>query len=116
MWANATLDPKATVLRQNCWQYMRCGREPGGARVADLGVCPASVDVSANRLNEGTNGGRICWAISGTFCGGKVQGTFAQKQLSCMTCEFFGKVKAEGKTTGQFLLLKPGQTYHAGGT
>ncbi len=99
------------MLRQDCWQFKKCGREPGGAKVADLGVCPATVDASANGLNGGHNGGRICWAITGTFCGEKVQGTFAQKQLSCVACDFFIKVKAEENSVGQFKLLKPGQTY-----
>ena len=26
----------------NCWEVKKCGREPGGAKVAELGVCPAS--------------------------------------------------------------------------
>jgi len=46
------------------------------AKVAELGVCPAVVDTSSNGLNGGKNGGRMCWAITGTFCGGQVQGSF----------------------------------------
>jgi hypothetical protein len=42
--------------------------------------------------------------VTGTFCGGKVQGAFAQKQVSCMGCDFFKKVKEEG--AGQFKLMK----------
>ncbi len=33
--------------------------------------------------------------MTGTFCGGKVQGSFAQKQKSCMECDFFKLVKGE---------------------
>lgn len=79
----------------NCWDFKKCGRQPGGSRVADLGVCPASTDGKANGLNGGRNGGRICWALTGTLCGGKVQGTFAQKLASCMDCEFHRLVQAE---------------------
>ena len=88
----------------NCWEFMKCGREPGGKKTVELGVCPASVDSEASGMNGGRQGGRICWAISGTFCGGLVQGTYAEKQVSCMCCDFFKLVKfEEGKT---FKLLK----------
>ncbi|MHB1184709.1 MAG: ATP-binding protein [Desulfobulbia bacterium] len=30
-----------------------------------------------------------CWTIAGTRCNGKVQGKFAQKINTCMTCEFY---------------------------
>ncbi|MCL4435341.1 MAG: hypothetical protein M1503_05640 [Thaumarchaeota archaeon] len=96
---------------QNCWEYKKCGRQPGGQKVPEMGVCPAALDAESNGLNGGRKGGRICWAVTGTFCGGKVQGTFAKKQLSCMSCEFYKVVKQEqGK---EFKLLKPGQKYTA---
>jgi len=97
------------MAKQNCWEAKKCGREPGGKKVAELGVCPAATDTSADGLNGGKNAGRICWAVTGTFCGGKVQGTFAQKQLSCLVCDFFLKTKEEEATN--FRLLKPGQEY-----
>jgi len=74
---------------------MKCGREPGGKKVAQLGVCPAAVEIKVDGINGGKNGGRACWAIAGTFCGGKVQGTFAQKYFSCKECSFWGKVSQE---------------------
>ena len=74
---------------------MQCGREPGGANAADLGVCPAAVDNSFDGINRGRNAGRFCWAVAGTFCGGKVQGSFAEKRSSCLSCEFFHKVRTE---------------------
>jgi hypothetical protein len=80
---------------KNCWEVKNCGRETGGAKAAELGVCPAETEVSANDVNKGINGGRICWAVTGTLCGGKVQGTFAEKQLSCLSCDFFKQVKSE---------------------
>jgi len=63
-------------------------------KVAELGVCPAP-KASMTALNRGTRGGRICWAIAGTLCGGKTQGTFAQKAAGCITCEFYRTVKRE---------------------
>ncbi len=81
--------------KQNCWEVMKCGRGPGGARVAELGSCPAATEVSGNGLNHGKSGGRICWSVAGTLCGGQVQGTFAEKRVSCLTCDFFKQVKDE---------------------
>ena len=82
-------------MSMNCWDFKQCGRQPGGSRVSDLGVCPASTDVKADGLNGGRNGGRICWALTGTLCGGKVQGTFAHKLANCMDCEFYRLVQTE---------------------
>ncbi|MBU0674939.1 MAG: hypothetical protein KJ950_09880 [Proteobacteria bacterium] len=76
----------------NCWEFKKCGREPGGARVEEYGVCPAAIEDKANGINNGEMGGRICWAVSGTFCRGKVQGIFAAQITSCATCAFFNLV------------------------
>ena len=83
------------MATQNCWDFKKCGREQGGANVASLGVCPASKETRANGLNRGTNGGRACWAIGGTLCGGKVQGSFASKLGNCSKCEFYQMVANE---------------------
>lgn len=100
------------MAKLNCWDIRKCGREPGGTNNADLGICPASEDTSCDGLNGGNNAGRICWAIAGTFCDGKVQGDFAQKSVSCMSCEIFKQVNVE-EGTENFVLLKPGQVYHS---
>ena len=66
---------------KNCWEFKQCGRESGGAKVAELGECIAS-----------TQGlGHSCWAIAGTLCGGTVQGSVAQKERNCMGCEVYGR-------------------------
>lgn len=79
----------------NCWEYKKCGREPGGEKIAKMGVCPAAVEEAAEGIHNGTNGGRSCWALVGTFCGGKVQGSFASKLSGCLDCEFYNTVKNE---------------------
>ena len=84
--------------RLNCWEYMKCGREPGGTKVDEFGICPAAADLSFDGINSGICGGRICWAVAGTFCDGKVQGTFAEKRESCMSCSFYKTVQEEEKT------------------
>lgn len=86
-----------TDTNLNCWEFMQCGREPGGIQAARLGICPAAADTSYHGLNAGRNAGRICWAVAGTCCDGKVQGTFAEKRNSCVDCEFFRKVQREQK-------------------
>lgn len=91
------------MAKQNCWELKKCGRQSGGAKANELGVCPAAQNTATHGLNGGINGGRICWAVVGTLCGGKVQGAFADKQLSCMACEFYKKVKSE--EAGDFMLL-----------
>ncbi len=83
------------MMKQNCWEVKRCGREPGGAKTAELGVCPVPADNSLNGAHGGKNAGRACWVIAGTLCGGKVQGTFANKLHNCWRCEFMNQVKKE---------------------
>jgi two-component system NtrC family sensor kinase len=64
------------LARVPCWEYMQCGRD-----VNSEVKCPAY-----------PNFGRACWVVAGTFCEGKVQGTFAQKYEDCRKCEFYKKV------------------------
>ena len=98
------------MSKLNCWEIKKCGRQAGGKKTGDFGICPAASDSTVDGVNSGKNGGRICWAIAGTFCGGKVQGDFAQKSVSCMSCEVFKNIKSE-EGLENFVLLKPGQVY-----
>ena len=64
------------LLKTPCWEFMKCGRD------VDKEIkCPAY-----------PNFGRTCWVVAGTFCEGKVQGTFAQKCEDCRKCDFYKKV------------------------
>ena len=76
----------------NCWEFMKCGRELGGDKVNELGTCRAASDKRFNEINSGVNGGRICWAITGTFCGGEIQGTFAKKLGCCTKCNYYKSI------------------------
>jgi tRNA A-37 threonylcarbamoyl transferase component Bud32 len=80
---------------QNCWEYMKCGRQPEGDKVAELGICCAATDTSYEGINSGKCGGRICWAVAGTFCGGRAQGSFADKRGTCLNCDFYKMVQEE---------------------
>ena len=86
------------MAKVNCWQFKKCGRQPSGEKTDELGVCPAAIEGAADGINSGVEGGRSCWALAGTLCGGKVQGTFATKLANCMQCEFYKLVlQEEGK-------------------
>jgi signal transduction histidine kinase len=62
-----------------CWEFLKCGAEK--TEGSALTKCSAYPDY-----------GRICWAIAGTFCGGKVSGAIAQKIGDCRKCEFYKRV------------------------
>ena len=84
------------IMKTNCWEFKKCGREPNGVNVNELGVCPSATEKSLDGVHGGVNAGRTCWAVAGTMCGGKVQGTFARKYNSCIIkCDFYKTVKKE---------------------
>ncbi len=83
------------MAKLNCWEVKHCGREQGGAKSRELGVCPAASEMRVNGVHGGMRGGRACWAVAGTMCGGVVQGTFASKVLNCQQCDFYAQVRAE---------------------
>ncbi len=79
----------------NCWEYKKCGREPGGNRADKDGVCPAAAKKTFDTFNHGINGGRACWLVAGTFCDDLASGTFAEKIDTCRNCDFYKKIQAE---------------------
>ena len=82
----------------HCWEIKKCGRERGGSKVAEFGECPAS------QLRMGHS----CWALVGTLCGGKVQGTFAEKEKNCVACEVYQQYsRANGLDKDQLLIECP---------
>lgn len=81
--------------KPNCWEYKRCGREPGGAGVATSGPCAAATESRLDGENGGVNGGRACWVIPGTLCDGTVCGSFDEKYLHCRKCDFFELVQEQ---------------------
>jgi hypothetical protein len=78
------------MRKLNCWDFKQCGRGPGNEP-----VCPAATDAQADGINGGANGGRVCWAIAGTLCGGRQQGTYAVKLETCLRCDFCQTVLRE---------------------
>lgn len=82
-------------MKSNCWDVMKCGRQAGGPKTQELGVCPAATATALNGVHGGNNGGRACLALVGTLCGGQVQGTFAAKGQRCSACDFFRQATRE---------------------
>lgn len=96
--------------KQNCWEFKRCGREPGGSKCAGMGICPAASDSSFDGLNGGKNGGRICWSVAGTFSTISTRPCYVEKN-HCVHCDFFELVEKE-EDIANFVLLKPGQIFY----
>ena len=90
-----TAEDMKMSFRMNCWEYKNCGRQPGGHKSHELGICPAAVDQAVHGAHGGKNAGRACWVVAGSLCGGKIQGTYAKKLLNCWRCDFMNRVKAE---------------------
>ncbi|OGW33851.1 MAG: hypothetical protein A2X58_07155 [Nitrospirae bacterium GWC2_56_14] len=82
-------------MKLNCWEHKKCGRQPGGLKAQELGVCPVATYQPLDGAHDGRNAGRACWAIAGSLCGGTVQGTYAQKLHNCWRCDFMNSVKKE---------------------
>jgi hypothetical protein len=93
--------------RLNCWEFKKCGKEPEGAHKSRPDACPAARATVAHGVNGGMNGGRICWAISGTLSEDIVKGAFAKDMFSCINCDFFKLVEEE--EADNFALLTPDQ-------
>ncbi|MBL7031653.1 MAG: hypothetical protein ISR97_00535 [Nitrospira sp.] len=95
--------------KNNCWEYMKCGKGPDGNNTKESGSCPVALHVAANGLNGGINGGRLCWLIAETRCHGKVEHVNQRRNYPCFFCEFRYKVIAEEgllpvcNTSGNFL-------------
>ena len=79
----------------NCWEYMLCGREPGGTRVKEFGVCPAASDERFNGIHRGLNAGRACWVATGSYRKESSGCIFAEATNNCRSCDFYKIVKGE---------------------
>lgn len=82
-------------MRENCWNATGCGMQPGGEGAKLHGTCPAVTAAVLDGANGGKNGGRACWVVDGTSCGGEAQGSFVEKLNTCRGCEFHARVRKE---------------------
>lgn len=96
-------------MRQNCWEHKQCGRQPGGEKAHELGICPAATEIKVHGLNGGINGGRACWAVQKTLCGDTIQGGLAEKLSGCLKCDFYSTVRDQegsGFSTSREILAR----------
>ncbi len=87
------------VGKLNCWDYVRCGRQPDGENAERFGVCPAAIEKRWDGVHHGTKGGRVCWQIPETRCQEFLKEmfpeTFAVKYQDCRMCSFYDHVRFE---------------------
>jgi hypothetical protein len=98
-----------TVEKRNCWEFMECGREPGGEKAAEFGVCPAATETQADGINGGKNGGRACWAIAGSFAGNTAPCPIVTQGEDCLDCTFYKQVvleEGDDFVTGTEILIR----------
>lgn len=81
----------------NCWEFKRCGREPGGINSAE-GVCPVALEQRADGVHDGLNGGRCCWVLRDNLCQSTTEkrGKLSKaKNTECLQCDFYHLVRKE---------------------
>jgi hypothetical protein len=86
-------------VKKNCWEVKSCER---CTATLEADACPVCQETKLDGIHDGVNGGRACWTIPHTKCGGNIQGTFGNKFRNCMECDFYKMVKEEEK--GSFKL------------
>ncbi len=88
----------------NCWEFMKCGRQPDGHKINQLGICPASTEQKYDGTNHGKNAGRCCWKIPETNCKNTSHEIPSLKIIDCIGCDFFQLVQKEEKHNFTFLI------------
>ena len=53
------------MSRVNCWEFKKCGRQPGGEQAEEQGVCPVTEHRKLHGIHGGVNAGRACWIVAG---------------------------------------------------
>ncbi|MBF0542638.1 MAG: hypothetical protein HQK91_14445 [Nitrospirae bacterium] len=81
-------------IKLNCWEFMNCGYDE----------CLAKTTQSSSGINDGTNGGRICWSVAGTECRKEMIENHSLVYDDCLQCKFFLLVKQQ-ECGGKFTLL-----------
>jgi hypothetical protein len=94
--AKRTFKQRAWKMKNNCWEARHCN--------AQL-TCPVCNEKRLDGIHGGSNAGRCCWVVSGTFCGGTSSGHFAKKYDTCEKCDFYQQVKQEEYPNFMFINL-----------
>ncbi|MCK5613344.1 hypothetical protein KAR91_66355 [Candidatus Pacearchaeota archaeon] len=83
------------MSKQNCWEFMNCGKEPEGSKSTYIGVCPVSIKSPMNGINDGKNAGRICWRVAGSLSGNNAMALCDVNVENCLKCEFYNHVRQQ---------------------
>lgn len=81
-----------TDKKLNCWEFKKCGREPGGRNIAQYGICSIPVAVDSDGMNDGKNGGRACWLWRESACGDIMRKCSVEEIRECRECDFYKSV------------------------
>lgn len=92
------------MTKLNCWEYHNC-KVGMNSSLSEDELCEVARAKECNEINNGINGGRICWSVSGTLCNNKHKGHFTHEIDSCMQCNFFKVVQSEEKKN--FVIIRP---------
>ncbi len=87
------------AMKKNCWEVKACKK---CTTILGDDCCPVCKEVKLDGVHDGVNGGRACWTIPRTKCGGSTQRVFGNKFDNCTACNFYNMVKEEEK--GSFYL------------
>lgn len=82
------------MKKLNCWEYFACGREPGGSKAEESGICPVTIDERLDGVNGGVNGGRACWGVM-ELSGCSRREEPRPEASNCTDCSFRTKVILE---------------------
>lgn len=84
-------------MKINCWEFTKCGRQPGGEKNGELGICTVTTEKATHGINNGINGGRACWAVRKKMNGNAAPCSCAThlKKENCLLCEFYAIVRRE---------------------
>jgi hypothetical protein len=66
---------------------MACGREAGGRKAGELGICPVSLRSQPEGVSRAAGRGQPCWAFPGNACDHRSDGQPGQDSLACRQCE-----------------------------
>ncbi|MEE9524230.1 MAG: hypothetical protein V3V59_05690 [Thermodesulfovibrionales bacterium] len=75
----------------------------------DLGICPITRETRLDGEHGCSYAGRACWVVTGSLCGGELQGTFAEKYKNCDQFDFYQSVLDEEYPEFKLLGVLPGK-------
>ena len=73
----------------NCWEFQKCGREPGGKNIDKYGVCFVPVSIEYNGINDAKNEGRFCWSLRESACENIMRKCRVNEIKECRRCTFY---------------------------